>query len=165
MNKKVGIRVNIPSLRKSNPVIILGKIQAVKISFKQAMLFKGNFKTFAQMLERYGRNSELRQDERYIGYLAVYTPFGQMVAWVDEASRYLEVINFNMLDFESHIRIMKSFGYLWRSKEATKIATSIRTKIFIGVIKDVPISVSKDEFLVLKTYFGDKKFKKIFRIV
>lgn len=68
------IKINLPALAFRDASLDFGQsLQAVKLSCKEAMTFKGEFTSFEQMLAHYGGDkNKLQIGEVYKGYIAVY---------------------------------------------------------------------------------------------
>lgn len=70
------LKVMVSHLEIHDASLVLGQtIQAVKLSFEQAMNFRDRFKSFEEMRDFYGSDKVLKEGEPYNGYIAVRNPF------------------------------------------------------------------------------------------
>lgn len=162
------------------------ELRAVKISFVQALHFQGHFTSFEEMLERYGEQKRLKEDEFYDGYLAIYYGcWNQSVAFLRGAIKRLGfpccdefearaqetsgdflgifVNIWTPLDCRIYewIKVLQLYGKVSETTNAKALADKLKKAIIEAAVNNSVLRLTEEEYLILLSFMADK-FSQIF---
>lgn len=181
------LRILRDGLAVSNVSAKLGnELKAVKLSFVQALHFKGRFTSFEEMLAQYGEQKRLKENEFYDGYVAIF--FGcwcQSVAYLrgtvckkntpaqdeyetviqDKAGTFpgifANIWTANSCSFSDWIDVLKLHGKLDKNTDSAAFDKKLKEEITDAAANNRPLRLTEEEYLVLLSFIPDK-FSQIF---
>lgn len=151
------------------------ELLAVKLTFEQAMKFKGGFSSFKEMLKFYGEQNKLELGENYDGYLAIY--YGewgyQSVVLMRGAIYRLNERQYIVTYHYKEQNWPGVFKYIWTFNDCRfaenmrsipekefetspeEIEQSLKTKLVQGAINHTPVILTDEEWFALWSYGPD----------